>query len=129
MSVCSSYDTAIADCLFVRLRLKVGYQLKMGTQLFRIAAVVVNEPDRLSGSLAAGPRVLISREGLDASGLLAPGSHAGQRYLFRVPKPGNGKPISDKAVADLKARLEKLLPGSQGVGYRVSKPGVDPGCG
>src|SRR5260370_28103416 len=105
MSVCSSYDTAIADCLFVRLRLKVGDQLKIGSQLFRIAAVVVNEPDRLSGSFAAGPRVLISREGLDSSGLLAPGSHAGQRYLFRGAKPGNRKPILEKAVSARNPRL------------------------
>jgi putative ABC transport system permease protein len=87
--------------------LKVGDQLKVGTKLFRIASVVVNEPDRLSGSFAAGPRVLISREGLDASGLLAPGSHAGQRYLFKVPKPKGGAPISDKAVAGFEAAAGK----------------------
>jgi len=126
-AVLTSDSVAVADDLLVRLRLKVGDQLKIGTQLFRIAAVVVNEPDRLSGSFAAGPRVLISREGLDASGLLAPGSHAGQRYLFRVPKPGNGKPISDKAVADLKARLEKLLPESQVIDYRETNPALTQG--
>src|SRR6201985_1602827 len=92
-----------ADGLLVRLNLKVGDQLKVGTQLFRIASVVVNEPDRLSSNFAVGPRVLISREGLEASGLLAPGGHAGQRYLFEVAKPKGGVPISDKAVADLKA--------------------------
>src|SRR6202789_319869 len=108
----------VADDLLVRLNLKVGDQLKVGTQLFRIASVVVNEPDRLSSSFAAGPRVLISREGLETSGLLAPGSHAGQRYLFKVPRPRSGAPISDKAVADLKARLEKLLPESQIIDYR-----------
>jgi len=118
---------AVADDLLVRLNLKVGDQLKIGTQLFRIASVVVNEPDRLSGSFAAGPRVLISREGLDASGLLAPGSHAGQRYLFKVPKPANGAPISDKAVADLKARLEKLLPQAQIIDYRETNPALTQG--
>ncbi len=117
----------VADDLLVRLNLKVGDDLKIGTQLFRIASVVVNEPDRLSGSFAAGPRVLISREGLDASGLLAPGSHAGQRYLFRVPQPSNGAPISDKAVANLKLRLEKLLPESQVIDYRETNPALTQG--
>ena len=126
-SALASDSVAVADDLLVRLRLKVGDQLKIGTQLFRIAAVVVNEPDRLSGSLAAGPRVLISREGLDASGLLAPGSHAGQRYLFKVPKPENGAPISDRAVGDLKARLEKLLPESQVIDYRETNPALTQG--
>jgi putative ABC transport system permease protein len=117
----------VADDLLVRLNLKVGDQLKVGTQLFRIASVVVNEPDRLSSNFAAGPRVLISRAGLDASGLLAPGSHAGQRYLFKVPKPNNGAPISDKAVADLKARLEKLLPEAQIIDYRETNPALTQG--
>jgi putative ABC transport system permease protein len=117
----------VADDLLVRLNLKVGDELKIGTQLFRIASVVVNEPDRLSGNFAAGPRVLISREGLDASGLLAPGSHAGQRYLFRVPQPSNGAPISDKAVANLKLRLEKLLPESQVIDYRETNPALTQG--
>ena len=118
---------AVADDLLVRLNLKVGDQLKVGTKLFRIASVVVNEPDRLSGSFAAGPRVLISREGLDASGLLAPGSHAGQRYLFKVPKPKGSSPISDKAVADLKTQLEKLLPEAQIIDYRETNPALTQG--
>ncbi|MEO6806085.1 MAG: FtsX-like permease family protein [Edaphobacter sp.] len=120
-------SVAVADDLLVRLNMKVGDQLKIGTQLFRIASVVVNEPDRLSSSFAAGPRVLISREGLDASGLLAPGSHAGQRYLFKVPRPRSDAPISDKAVADLKARLEKLLPEAQIIDYRETNPALTQG--
>ncbi|GGA55892.1 glycosyl transferase family 1 [Edaphobacter acidisoli] len=121
-------DTVVvADDLLVRLHLSVGDQLKIGTKIFRIASVVVSEPDRLSGSFAAGPRVLISRDGLDSSGLLAPGSHAGQRYLFKVPKPPNGEPISDKAVADLKTRLEQLLPESQVTDYRETNPALTQG--
>src|SRR6266851_2555079 len=126
-AVLTAETVAVADDLLVRLNLKVGDQLKIGTQLFRIASVVVNEPDRLSSSFAAGPRVLISREGLEASGLLAPGSRAGQRYLFKVPKPRNGAPISDKAVADLKARLEKLLPEAQIIDYRETNPALTQG--
>src|SRR3984885_137977 len=126
-SVLTPDTVVVADDLLVRLRLKVGDELKIGTQMFRIASVVVNEPDRLSGNFAAGPRVFISRAGLAASGLLAPGSHAGQRYLFKVPKPGNGEPISDKAVADLKARLEKLLPEAQIIDYRETNPALTQG--
>ena len=126
-SVLDANTVAVADDLLVRLNVKIGDQLKIGTQLFRIGSVVVNEPDRLSGNFAAGPRVLISREGLDASGLLAPGSHAGQRYLFKVPPPSNGAPISDKAVADLKVRLEKLLPEAQIIDYRETNPALTQG--
>ena len=121
-------DTAVvADDLLTRLKLHVGDGLKIGNRVFRISAVVVNEPDRLSGSFAAGPRVLISRGGLEASGLLAPGSHAGQRYLFKVPAPANGAAISDEAVGDLKARLLKLLPESQVTDYRETNPALTAG--
>src|SRR6202051_2733171 len=126
-SVLGPDTVVVASDLLVRLRLKVGDSLKIGSKEFRIASVVTNEPDRLSGNFAAGPRVLISREGLEASGLLAPGSHAGQRYLFKVPKPRNGAPISDKAVADLKARLEKLLPEAQIIDYRETNPALTQG--
>jgi putative ABC transport system permease protein len=126
-TVLTPETVVVADDLLVRLNMKVGDQLKIGTQLFRIASVVVNEPDRLSSTFAAGPRVLISREGLEASGLLAPGSRAGQRFLFKVPKPRSGAPISDKAVADLKARLEKLLPEAQIIDYRETNPALTQG--
>lgn len=125
--VLSADSVVVADDLLVRLRMKIGDELKIGNHVFRIASVVTNEPDRLSGNFAAGPRVLISREGLEASELLAPGSHAGQRYLFKVPKPGNGAAISDKAVADLKERLIKLLPEAQVIDYRETNPALTQG--
>ena len=125
--VLTADTVVVADDLLVRLKLHVGDGLKIGTKAFRIASVVVNEPDRLSGSFAAGPRVLISREGLEASGLLAPGSHAGQRYLFRVPPPATGAAISDKSVATLKERVEKMLPEAQVIDYRETNPALTQG--
>src|SRR5882757_10523144 len=126
-SVLAPDAVVVADDLLIRLHLHVGDQLKIGGRLLRIASVVMNEPDRLTGSFAAGPRVLITREGLDATGLLAPGSHAGQRYLFKLPPPRNGDPISDKAVAKLKERLEKLLPEAQVTDYRETNPALTQG--
>ncbi len=120
-------NVVVADDLLVRLKLQRGDQLKIGNKIFRIGAILLNEPDRISGSFAAGPRVMISRENLIESGLLAPGSHAGQRYLFKVPLPANGAPISDKAVGDLKARLIKLLPEAQITDYRETNPALTAG--
>ncbi len=85
-SVLTPDSVIVADDLLVRLHLRIGDQLKIGTKYFRIAATVVNEPDRLSGNFATGPRVLITREGLEASGLLAPGSHAGQALSLQGPQ-------------------------------------------
>ncbi len=126
-SVLTPETVVVAADLLVRLHLRVGEDLKLGGKLFRIASVVSNEPDRLSGSFAAGPRVLISREGLESSGLLAPGSHAGQRFLFKVPAPANGAGVSDSSVAELKARLEKMLPEAQVIDYRETNPALTQG--
>ena len=117
----------VADDLLIRLHLQVGDELKIGTKVFRIASVVTNEPDRLSGNFASGPRVLITRTGLEASGLLAPGSRAGQRYLFKVPAPGGARQISESRVAGLKTRLEALLPEAQVTDYRETNPALTQG--
>ncbi len=115
-------SVAVGDDLLLRLHLRTGDQLKLGGKLFRIAATVVDEPDRLSGSFAAGPRVLLTRAALDTTGLLAPGSRTSQRYLFKLPPPA-----SDEAVADLKSRLETLLPEAQTIDYREASPSLTQG--
>jgi len=117
-------SVAVGEDLLLRLGLHVGDNLKLGGQLFRIAATVVNEPDRLSGSFAAGPRVFLSRDALLSTGLLAPGNHANERFLFKLPPPADGRPVSDTAVAALKAQLIALLPDAQITDYRETNPGV-----
>ncbi len=118
---------AVADDLLVRLHLKVGDSIKLGNGLYQITAVVNNEPDRLSGNFAAGPRVLISNDGLKAAGLIGFGSRATRRYLFKMPQPKPGQPSSDAAVAAMKTRLETLLPEAQITDYRESSPAITNG--
>ncbi len=120
-------SVAVGDDLLLRLGLHVGDALKVGGQTFRIAATVVNEPDRLSGNFSAGPRVLISRASLETTGLLAPGNHATQRLLFKLPPPSDGRPVSDTAVAALKERLVALLPQAQITDYRETNPALTEG--
>jgi putative ABC transport system permease protein len=117
-------SVAVGDDLLLRLRLKVGDSIKLGSQQFRIAAAVVDEPDRLSGSFAAGPRVLLSQAALDATGLLAPGSRATRRYLFKLPPAKPGQALSDDAVAALKTKVESLLPEAQVSDYREANPAL-----
>ncbi len=120
-------QVAVGDDLLLRLGLNVGDELKVGNRNFRIAATVVNEPDRLSGNFEAGPRVLMSRDSLEETGLIAPGSHALQRFLFKLPPPPDGRAVSDTAVADLKTRLETLLPDAQLTDYRETNPALTRG--
>jgi putative ABC transport system permease protein len=120
-------QVAVGDDLLLRLGLNVGDEIKVGNRDFRIVATVVNEPDRLSGNFAAGPRVLMSNASLEETGLIAPGSHALQRFLFKLPPPSDGRAVSDTAVADLKARLETLLPDAQLTDYRETNPALTRG--
>ncbi len=76
---------AVSDGVLLRLSARVGDTIRIGGQPFRISAEVTNEPDRMTGSLNVGPRVMISRAGLARTGLLIAGSRAAERFLFKVP--------------------------------------------
>ena len=123
----TSSTVAVGDDLLLRLHLQIGDSIKLGTRVYRIAAIVVEEPDRLSGSFAAGPRVLLSNEALEDSGLLAAGSRASRRFLFKLPAPKPGAASSDDAVAALKTQLETLLPEAQVNDYREANPALTRG--
>jgi putative ABC transport system permease protein len=89
-----------SDDLLLRLGVQVGDTVRLGDANFRIAAAVRLEPDRMTGSFNVGPRVMVSREGLQRAGLIQLGSRAAQRYLFRLPPEG----IS---IADARQILEE----------------------
>ncbi len=73
------------ETLLIRLDLKVGDTLKIGHAEFRITGVLKKEPDRAAGAFSFGPRVLISRQGLEATGLVQPGSRVTHRHLLKLP--------------------------------------------
>lgn len=103
-------DTVVvSDGVLLRLGARIGDSVKIGGQAFRIVAEVTNEPDRMTGSINVGPRVMISREGLDRTGLIVPGSRASERFLFKVP-------VTMK-IEDVRGELEKVfVPGGSGRG-------------
>ena len=111
-------NVAVGDDLLIRLKLRVGDRIQLGDSVLRIAAVDLSEPDRLSGSFAAGPRVLLTLDQLERTHLLAAGSRAGQRYLFKLPRR------DDRDVAQLKTRLEAILPEAQVTDYRETNPAI-----
>ncbi|MFY9935439.1 MAG: FtsX-like permease family protein [Silvibacterium sp.] len=105
----------VDDNLLVRLNAKVGDMLKIGTQHFRIAAVILREPDRMTAGVGLGPRVMITRHALLQTGLLGLGSRASERYLFKI----NGK---SQDIATLRPDLEKILPDAQIMDFRETSP-------
>ncbi len=117
-------SVAVADDLLLRLHLHVGDSIRLNDKVFRIAAVVVDEPDRLSGAFAAGPRVLISQRALDATGLLGFGSRATRRVLLLMPQTAPGKAASDEAVSKLRDQLQQALPEAGVSDYRDANEGL-----
>src|SRR5690606_443691 len=89
-NVLDDHHVLVADDLRIRFNLNVGSTLRLGEAYFRVAGTVENEPDRMTGSLNAGPRVLISREGLERTKLITEGSRAAQRFVFKLPPQGRG---------------------------------------
>jgi putative ABC transport system permease protein len=110
----------VDDNLLVRLKAKVGDRLKIGGKYFRIAAVIVREPDRMSSGVGLGPRVMMTREAVNQTGLLQAGSRATERYLFRID-------AAKSKVADVRAKLEEILPEAQVTDFRETSPALTEG--
>src|SRR5579864_296604 len=116
----NSDTAAVSDEVFLRLGIKAGDVLRLGGQDFKVIGKVAYEPDRMLGSLNVGPRVMITREGLDRTGLMLPGSRASERFLFRL---GPGSP----GIEDVRNELKNAFPGALIADYRESHPIITQG--
>lgn len=70
----SAFAILVEDTALTRLQAKVGDEIFVGNARFRIGGVIADEPDRLSSGIGFGPRLMMTRQALEATGLLAPGS-------------------------------------------------------
>jgi putative ABC transport system permease protein len=106
---------AVSDDVLLRLNLKVGDAIRLGGQSFRIVGEVTYEPDRMLGSLNVGPRVMITRDGLERTGLILPGSRAAERFLFRLSPNSPG-------IEPVRERLKAAFPDALIADFRESHP-------
>jgi putative ABC transport system permease protein len=118
--VLNADTVAVSDDVLLRLHLKVGDTIQLGGQSFRIIGQVTYEPDRMLGSLNVGPRVMMTRAGLDRTGLMLPGSRAAERFLFRL-QPGS------PSIADVRDRLKKAFPEALIADFRETHPIITQG--
>ncbi|MFC6491263.1 ABC transporter permease, partial [Nitratireductor sp. GCM10026969] len=79
-----AYGAIVAPLLLDRLGLSVGDRLMLGGQVFELRAALVTEPDAISDGFGFAPRLMVSLEGLDAAGLVQPGSLVEHSYKIRL---------------------------------------------
>ncbi len=106
---------ALSQELSLRLNLPAGSTIRLGGRDFRVAAIVEKEPDRMTGSLNVGPRMMLSREALATTGLVGVGSRAAQRFLLKLP--AQGLPVNEA-----RDTLKKIFPEALVTDYRETHP-------
>ena len=81
--------------LLRRLGLERGDQLRIGDALFTVAGEVRSEPDRMEASLAPGPRVFLSMDGLKRSGLSGTTGRMTFKALYRTPDAASATELAE----------------------------------
>jgi putative ABC transport system permease protein len=119
--VALSDDAVVASReLLSRTGIAIGDKVRIGSGQFRVAAILKSEPDRLLGGFELGPRLLITRRGLEQSGLIQFGSRSGESFLFRLP---DSLPL-DEARAMVKSGFQRQV---RIYDYRSPNPSVEQG--
>jgi putative ABC transport system permease protein len=111
-----SSSVVVTPELLMRFKLKPGEVIRLGGTDFRISGTLIGEPDRLASGFGPGMRVLMTRAGLDRTGLVQFGSRAAQRFLFKLNPNVNPD--------QLKIQLRSTLPRVFISDYREGSPVV-----
>ena len=102
-----------------RLGLEVGDRFSLGTQEFRLGAVLLRESDSATGGFGLGPRVIVRTADLGNSGLIAPGTIFETRYRMLL------RPGADLEAAKAAAEERFQEGGMQWRDSRRASPGVE----
>lgn len=94
------HGIVVDPILLGRLNIRIGDALRIGDGVYAVTATLTSEPDKLSGGLGFGPRVLMSAAGISTTGLLQPGSLT--RFTYRLAlQPGADEATLERALAEI----------------------------
>lgn len=111
---------AVLDRILVdRLGLAQGDLFRLGTQDFRLAAILVREPDSATQGFTLGPRTMVLTKDLAQSGLIGPGSLFETEYRLLLP------PGTNLATAQADAEAAFRDKGMRWQDSRRATPGVE----
>ncbi|RUM96247.1 ABC transporter permease [Pseudaminobacter arsenicus] len=100
-----AFGAVASSQLFERLGIKPGSLIKLGSATFQLRATILTEPDAVSEGFGFAPRLLVSLEGLRASGLIQPGSLVEHAYKMRLPDG-----TSETRLAGIRAEAGEKFP-------------------
>ena len=92
------FGAAVEPLILSRFGIEPGGTLMIGNATLDVRASIASEPDRAADGFILGPRVLMSREALAATGIVRPGSLVTWRY--RVELAPGSRPRDVKALRD-----------------------------
>lgn len=118
-------SVVVAEEFLLRTHAQVGDTIQLGMKPFRIAAVVRQEPDRVTAGAGIGPRVFLAARQLEGTGLMGFGARASHRLLIKLPA-SDGKQ-AEAVQAAVRKELEAALPEAQVMDYREGNPALTHG--
>ena len=80
-----SYGAVADPGVFEALGLAIGDRIRVGEAAFELRATVAKEPDRTNRIFGFGPRLMIPKAALAATGLILPGSLVSYHYRVKLP--------------------------------------------
>lgn len=102
--------------LFTQLGLALGDSVGLGSAVFKVAAILTQEPDSTIGFINAGPRVILNEADIVSTGLVQDSS----RVHYRLQIAGPAKDVE----AYREWALTRLQPGQRVEGIRDARPEI-----
>ena len=118
--------------LAARLGIGPGDTFRLGEQSFRLMALLTDEPDAGGTGFALGPRTVVPLSGLEASGLLAPGSLFEVNYRLTLPEGADLvalEALSETRLAESGTRWRDTRAPAPGIEEFVDRIGDVSGAG
>ena len=89
---------ALAEQVLIdRFDLEIGDTFQLGENRFRLAAILTREPDSTGAGFSFGPRVIVTTQSLQGSGLIAPGTLYDTAYRLKFSPDADLESLKEEA--------------------------------
>ena len=103
-------EIVVEALLLERLNVKLGDTLQIGNTDFVLKDIIESEPDKLGLNIGFGPKLFMSLEGMERTGLIQPGSLL--RYHYRLK-------LNDTSASNLESTIKEANDTFPTAGWRI----------